>query len=82
MVLQSVGKDILIDPNKGEYFSVSRFRETKADFGPLPSKEWVKEVEVLVLSSSGQILIHRNIIPGEVGSSVKSKADAGQGTEQ
>jgi hypothetical protein len=64
-VFQEVGKDILLNPNKGEYFSVSRYRETKADFGPIASKDSIKEVEVLVLSSTGQLLIHENIIPGK-----------------
>lgn len=60
-VIQPVGTDSLFNPNKGEYFSVSRFRETKASFGPIPSKKWVNEVEVVVLSSSGQMLIHRKL---------------------
>jgi hypothetical protein len=64
-VFQEVGKDILINPNKGEYFSVSRYRDTKADFGPISSRESIKEVEVLVLSSTGQLLIHQKIIPGK-----------------
>jgi hypothetical protein len=66
-VFQEVGKDVLLNPNKGEYFSVSRYRETKADFGPISSKDSIKEVEVLVLSSTGQLLIHENIIPGKAG---------------
>ncbi len=65
-VFQEVGKDYLINPNKGEYFSVSRYRDTKADFGPISSRESIKEVEVLVLSSTGKLLIHENIIPGKV----------------
>jgi hypothetical protein len=67
-VLQPVGKDILIDPNKGEYFSVSRFRDTKADFGPVSSHDSIQEVEVIVLGSNGQMLIHHKIIPGSTGS--------------
>jgi hypothetical protein len=65
-ILQPVGKDVLIDPNKGEYFSVSRFREARADFGPLPSRDSIKEVEVMIISSSGEMLIHQKIIPGEI----------------
>jgi hypothetical protein len=79
-VLQEVGKDILINPNKGEYFSVSRYRETKADFGPIASKDSIKEVEVLVLSSTGQLLIHENIIPGKPsGGGAKRAAPATHG---
>lgn len=60
-IIQSVGTDSLFNPNKGEYFSVSRFRETKASFGPISSKKLVNEVEVVVLSSNGQLLIHRKL---------------------
>ncbi|MFL5812985.1 MAG: hypothetical protein ACJ763_05360 [Bdellovibrionia bacterium] len=78
-VFQEVGKDVLLNPNKGEYFSVSRYRETKADFGPIASKDSIKEVEVLVLSSTGQLLIHENIIPGKApNGSAKRAAPATQ----
>jgi hypothetical protein len=76
-VFQEVGKDVLLNPNKGEYFSVSRYRETKADFGPILSKDSIKEVEVLVLSSTGQLLIHENIIPGKAVNG-QGKAVSGQ----
>lgn len=79
-VFQEVGKDYLIDPNKGEYFSVSRYRETKADFGPISSHDSIKEVEVLVLSSTGQILIHHKIIPGKAVSAAAAPS-AGAGPE-
>jgi hypothetical protein len=72
-VFQETGKDILIDPNKGEFFSVSRFRDTKADFGPISSRDAISEVEVLVLSTSGQLLIHEKIVPSQTpGSSPKA----------
>lgn len=52
----------LVDPAKGEFFSVSRLRNTVAEFGPLPAKTSVTEIEAIILSSTGQLLIH-DIIP-------------------
>jgi len=80
-VFQEVGKDVLINPNKGEFFSVSRYRETKADFGPILTHEDIKEVEVLVLSSTGQMLIHEKIIPGQKGAARAAPKTPGSATE-
>ncbi len=66
-LFQDAGRAALIDPSKGEYFSVSRFREVNAEFGPLSSKKLLKEVELIILNSAGEILIHQihPIPPGE-----------------
>jgi hypothetical protein len=57
-VINAGGKDTLIDPEKGEYFSVSRMRAVDASFGPMPAGNEINQLEVLILSSSFQILIH------------------------
>ena len=47
-----------IDPSRGEYFSVTRFRETRAKLGPIERREDVRELEVLIYTTSGTLLIH------------------------
>lgn len=49
-IMNSAGASSLIDPNQGEFFSVSRFREIKAEFGNLKSKGGLKEVEIFIFS--------------------------------
>ncbi|MGZ3708165.1 MAG: hypothetical protein ACXWPM_04980 [Bdellovibrionota bacterium] len=53
----------LIAPDKGEFFSVSRYREVKADFGPVRSQDSLKDVEILIIASNGQILIDQKLQP-------------------
>jgi hypothetical protein len=57
------GHKALIDPNQGEYFSVSRYRATNADFGPIASRDSIESVEVIILGQNGQLLIHQMLIP-------------------
>lgn len=54
----------LIAPEKGEYFSVSRFREVKARFGPAAHDEF-QAVEILLLTTDGEILFHQTVKPQE-----------------
>ncbi len=56
----SAGQTPLIDFQKGEFFSVSRYREGSATFGPLLSKDSLQELEVLILSKSGSLLLHQS----------------------
>ncbi len=58
--LNPTGMTTLIDYSKGEFFSVSRFREGVATFSSLPSKSLVKEIEILILSKSGELLLHQS----------------------
>lgn len=60
-VFKSAGQDSLIDINHGEHFGVSRFREVKATFGPVPSRDWLKEIEFVAVSDTSQLLIHQRI---------------------
>ncbi|MDR3607994.1 MAG: hypothetical protein P4M08_11520 [Oligoflexia bacterium] len=61
--LSETGHKALLDPNHGEYFSVSRFRETRAEFGPISNPASIKNIEVIVISQSGQLLIHQMLSP-------------------
>jgi hypothetical protein len=49
----------LIAPDKGEYFSVSRIREVKADFGPARTTRDFTSVEVFLLSTDQKLLVHQ-----------------------
>jgi hypothetical protein len=62
-VLASAGSESLIQPQQGEYFSVSRFREVKADFPEIrgASTGQIRDVEILILSLEGQLLFYQKI---------------------
>jgi hypothetical protein len=53
----------LISPDNGESFSVSRFREVKADFGPVSSTDSIKQVEIFLFNNEDQILVHKILQP-------------------
>lgn len=55
-VMNVAGADSLLQPDQGEYFSVSRFREVKADFGPVPT-DTLKTAEVLIFNTQGDLLV-------------------------
>lgn len=55
--------DSLVAPDQGEYFSVSRFREVHAEFGPLKSADAIQDIEAIILSQAGQVLIHQVLSP-------------------
>ena len=60
-VLNSTGTDFLISPEKGEFFSVSRFREVKADFGPIASK--LNDVEVFLFDKENRVIFYQKLAP-------------------
>ncbi len=62
----------LFSPERGEFFSVSRFREVKADFGPYVSHEDVGSVQVVVLNRQGEILISEDIPVSPTGGTTTS----------
>jgi len=62
-VLNPSDSSSLIAPDKGEYFSVSRMREVKAEFGPMKSSSELKTVEVFLFSGQGGLLIHQTLTP-------------------
>ncbi|MCM2276468.1 MAG: hypothetical protein NDJ89_00135 [Oligoflexia bacterium] len=51
----------LVSPDKGEYFSLSRFREVRADLGTVVDRGSLREVEAYLFNQHGQLLIHRTI---------------------
>ena len=54
------GQSALIDPQRGEYFSVSRIREVKTEF---KSANLLNELEVILLSTDGKLLVHQFLKP-------------------
>ncbi len=75
-VLNKGQSPALINPEEGEFFSVSRLRNTVADFGPLPARTSVTEIEAIILGSDGRLLIHEVLpieLPKQSPSSAKAK---------
>lgn len=68
-VLNRAGSESLIAPEQGEYFSVSRFREVKAQFGPLNSQDSLTDLEIFLISQDGHALIYRSLAIPAHGSS-------------
>jgi hypothetical protein len=62
-VFNHVGASELIAPENGESFSVSRYREVKADFGPVRNQQALDEVEIFIFSKENQILAHQKFSP-------------------
>lgn len=60
-VLNPTGTENLINPMNGEFFSVSRFREVKADFGPVANQKTLNEIEIYIFNKEGQILAYQKI---------------------
>ncbi len=51
----------LINPLRGEFFSVSRMRPIQADFGPLDADDTFTEVTVMILSQAGKLLYEEKV---------------------
>ena len=51
----------LINPLRGEFFSVSRMRPIQADFGPLDADDTFTEVTVMILSQAGKLLYETKV---------------------
>jgi hypothetical protein len=62
-VLTPSGSATLLTPEKGEFFSVSRFREVKAEFGPLSARETLFNIEVFLFNSEGGLLYYQSHTP-------------------
>lgn len=59
--LNHAGTDHLISPSNGEFFSVSRFREVKAEFGPVKDPKLIEEVEVYLFGGKEDPLAYRKV---------------------
>lgn len=60
--LARAGAESLIDPQQGEYFSVSRFRETRAEFTEVKGgAKGIKDVEILIFGSEGNLISYQKL---------------------
>jgi hypothetical protein len=73
-VLNRAGTDSLIASQQGEYFSVSRFREVKAEFTQLHAPAQVRDVEILILSLEDQLLYYKRVPVAAVAAAPATKS--------
>ncbi len=62
-VLNPAGTENLLNPESGEFFSVSRFRIGKTSLGPFPSHSHVQTVEVLIFNPEKELLLVEKLNP-------------------
>lgn len=62
-IFQKAGSAYLLDAGHGEYFSVSRFREGKAEFGPFSNRSTIQDVEIFILNQKGKLLLNQILTP-------------------
>jgi hypothetical protein len=62
-VLNFGSGDALLDPNRGEYFSVSRYRPIKVSLGPFNNKDRILQVQVYVFDLSNRLILLQTINP-------------------
>lgn len=56
-VLNTASGSALFDPNRGEYFSVARFRVLKARMGPFETQDQLKEVQVFAFDLNNKLIL-------------------------
>lgn len=66
----------LLHPEKGEYFSVSRFRDTQVNFAPVRSRASIQTLDLLLFSLDGKLLMHQKITPSATAQAPKPVAPA------
>ena len=57
-VLNTADHESLLNPDKGEFFSVARFRATQAQFNTHQGAPSLREVEILLISDRRQLILH------------------------
>ena len=62
-VINRADSSSLLNPEKGEFFSVSRFRIGKTTFGPYPSKTSIQDVQILIFNKENDLLFIQNLLP-------------------
>ncbi|MBU6154194.1 MAG: hypothetical protein KGP28_07815 [Bdellovibrionales bacterium] len=55
-VLNTSSGSALFDANRGEYFSVARFRVLKARFGPFETNEQLREIQIFAFDLSNKLI--------------------------
>lgn len=72
-VFNPTGSPTLIKPDDGEFFSVSRYREVKAEFGPFAHHDDVQSIEIFIFDPRKR-LIYLNRIGLEASAPAKPPA--------
>ncbi|MGE0615425.1 MAG: hypothetical protein AB7P04_07275 [Bacteriovoracia bacterium] len=63
-------------PERGEFFSVSRYREVRAEFESVPAGQSFKEIQVLIFDKGGEVLIEKQLkVPAYVPTSQSGEED-------
>jgi hypothetical protein len=55
----------LIQPERGESFSVSRYRAGRADFGPVTSRDQIRTIDIFVFSRNQELLLRKTLQVGD-----------------
>lgn len=55
----------LIQPERGEFFSVSRYRAGRADFGPVTSRDQIRTIDIFVFSKDQELLLRKTLQVGD-----------------
>jgi hypothetical protein len=58
-VLNTQSASYLVDPNRGEYFSVARFRVLKAHFGPFETTKQLSEIQVYLFDLNNKLILNQ-----------------------
>jgi hypothetical protein len=66
----------LLDTKRGEYFSVKRLREVRADFGPFTNRKDINEVQILLFDLNGAQLLYAYKVAPEVGKAAHVESEA------
>ncbi len=68
------GQEVLMEPESGEYFSVSRYREIRARFGPVERHDQIQSIQVYIFDKN------KNLIYFDRVSLTDAEKDAGAST--
>jgi hypothetical protein len=69
--LTAAGSESLISVPQGEYFSVSRFREVKAEFPDIRGTGPIHDIEVLIMNLEGQLIFYEKFAALEAPAAAK-----------
>ena len=58
-VLNTQSSSYLLDPNRGEYFSVARFRVLKTRFGPFDTTKQLAEIQVYLFDLNNKLILNQ-----------------------
>lgn len=77
LVFASAG-DSIIQPEQGEYFSVSRYREIKANFGPVFKHDDLQSLDFLIFDQNKKLIYVDRIVVPKTTSAVTKPSPAPQ----